>query len=112
MIGFKSPTSEKIGLRTLEPADVEGLRVLIEHQRAKAERVLGREVRVLCCYEAAQHQPSVHQRLSGHLRSAHFPSAQPAKARVIRTGGLHWMLTQLLSHLLLKRAPDCPPYWR
>ncbi len=35
-----------------QPADVEGLRELIEHQRAKAERALGREVRVLCCYEA------------------------------------------------------------
>ena len=52
MVGIKSPASEKIGLHSLEPADVEGLRVLIEHQRAKAERALGRDVRVLCCYEA------------------------------------------------------------
>ena len=52
VVGVKSPASKKIGLYSLEAADVEGLRVLIEHQRAKAERVLGREVRVLCCYEA------------------------------------------------------------
>ena len=52
VVGVKSPASEKIGLHSLEPADVEGLRVLLEHRRAKAERVLGRDVRVLCCYEA------------------------------------------------------------
>ncbi len=52
VVGVKSPASEKIGLHSLEPADLEGLRVLLEHQRAKAERVLGRDVRVLCCYEA------------------------------------------------------------
>ena len=52
IVGVKSPISEKIGLHSLGPADVEALRQLIEHRRAKAERVLGREVRVLCCYEA------------------------------------------------------------
>ncbi len=52
MVGVKSPTSEKIGLHSLGPADTEGLRDLIEKQRAKAERALDREVRVLCCYEA------------------------------------------------------------
>ena len=52
VVGIKSPASEKIGLHSLEPADVEGLKVLIEHQRAKAERALRRDVRVLCCYEA------------------------------------------------------------
>ena len=52
VVGVKSPASEKIGLHSLEPADTEGLRGLIEMQRAKAERALGREVRVLCCYEA------------------------------------------------------------
>ncbi len=52
VVGVKSPTSERIGLHTLGPADKEGLRDLIESQRAKAERALGGEVRVLCCYEA------------------------------------------------------------
>ncbi|MDE0048799.1 MAG: IS110 family transposase [Rhodospirillales bacterium] len=52
IVGVKSPISEKIGLHSLGPADVEALRQLIEHRRAKAERVLGRKVRVLCCYEA------------------------------------------------------------
>ena len=52
VVGVKSPASEKIGLHSLGPADKEGLKDLIENQRAKAERVLGREVRVLCCYEA------------------------------------------------------------
>ena len=52
VVGIKSPTSERIGLHSLAPADVEGLRDLIERQRAKAERALGPEVRVLCCYEA------------------------------------------------------------
>ena len=52
VVGVKSPASERIGLHSLGPADVEGLRDLIEIQRAKAERALEREVRVLCCYEA------------------------------------------------------------
>ena len=52
VVGIKSPTSEKIGLHSLAPADKEGLRDLIEKQRAKAERALDWEVRVLCCYEA------------------------------------------------------------
>ena len=52
VVGVKSPASKKIGLHSLGPADVEGLRDLIERQRAKAERALGQEVRVLCCYEA------------------------------------------------------------
>ena len=52
VVGVKSPASEKIGLHSLGPADKEGLKDLIENQRAKAERALGREVRVLCCYEA------------------------------------------------------------
>ena len=52
VVGVKSPVSEKIGLHSLGPADKEGLRDLIENQLAKAERTLGRKVRVLCCYEA------------------------------------------------------------
>lgn len=52
VVGVKNPASEKIGLHTLGPADKEGLKDLIEHQRAKAQRALGRELRVLCCYEA------------------------------------------------------------
>ena len=52
VVGVKSPSSEKIGLHSLGPADKESLRDLIENQRAKAERALDREVRVLCCYEA------------------------------------------------------------
>ena len=52
VIGVKSPASEKIGLHSLGPADKEGLRDLIETQRAKAEQALDREIRVLCCYEA------------------------------------------------------------
>ena len=53
VVGVKSPASKRIGLHSLGPADVEGLRDLIERQRAKAERALGREARVLCCYEAS-----------------------------------------------------------
>ena len=52
VVGVKSPASERIGLHTLGPADVAGLRALIARHRAKAERALGRGVRVLCCYEA------------------------------------------------------------
>ena len=52
VIGVKSPASEKIGLHSLGPADKEGLRDLIETQRAKAEQALDREIRVLCRYEA------------------------------------------------------------
>ena len=55
VVGIKSPASDRIGLHSLGPVDgatVEGLRELIENQRAKAAQALGREVRVLCCYEA------------------------------------------------------------
>ena len=55
VVGVKSPASDRIGLHSLGPVDaatVEGLRELIKNQRAKAEQALGREVRVLCCYEA------------------------------------------------------------
>ena len=52
VVGIKGPTSERIGVHSLGSADAEGLRDLIERQRAKAERDLGREVHVLCCYEA------------------------------------------------------------
>ena len=48
VVGVKSPASGKIGPHSLGPADKEGLRSLIENQRAKAERALGQEVRVLC----------------------------------------------------------------
>ena len=52
VVGIKSPASERIGLHSLGAADVVGLKDLIENQQTKAERALGREVRVLCCYEA------------------------------------------------------------
>ena len=52
VIGIKSPASERIGLHSLGAADVVCLKDLIEHQQTKAERALGREMRVLCCYEA------------------------------------------------------------
>ena len=52
VIGIKSPVNERIGLHTIEAANVDALRGLIERHRAKAERVLKREMRVLNCYEA------------------------------------------------------------
>ncbi len=51
--GLKSPAGDRIGLHTLAASDVEGMRALIERHRAKVERGLGHEPRVLCCYEAA-----------------------------------------------------------
>jgi transposase len=52
VVGVKSPASERIGLHSLGAADVEGVRDLIDRQRTKAARALGRELDVLCCYEA------------------------------------------------------------
>ena len=52
VVGIKSPVNERIGLHTIEAANVDALRDLIERHRAKAERVLDREVRVLNYYEA------------------------------------------------------------
>ena len=52
VVGINSPTSDRIGLHSLGAADVDALRELVERQRAKAERALGGDVRVLCCYEA------------------------------------------------------------
>ena len=52
VVGIKSPVSERIGLHSLGAADAGGLKNLIERHQAKAEMALGRDVRVLCCYEA------------------------------------------------------------
>ena len=52
VVGIKSPVNDRIGSHTLEAANVDALRDLIERHRAKAEQVLDHEVRVLNCYEA------------------------------------------------------------
>ncbi len=52
VVGIKIPTRDRIGLHVLPAADTDALKILIEEQRAKAERALGQQVRVLCCYEA------------------------------------------------------------
>lgn len=52
VVGITGSTGERIGLHALGSADVEGLKDLIERQRARVERALGHEVRVVCCYEA------------------------------------------------------------
>lgn len=52
LAGMKCPTGDRIGLHSLDAGDVDGVRDLIGLQRAKAERSLGHDVRVLCCYEA------------------------------------------------------------
>ena len=52
VVWLKSPAGDRIGLHTLTASDVEGVRTLIERDRAKVERGLGSEPRVLCCYEA------------------------------------------------------------
>lgn len=52
VVGLKSPLGERIGLHSIGAADVEGLKGLVEHHRAKAERATDREVRTVCCYEA------------------------------------------------------------
>ena len=51
-----------------------------------------------------QHQLGVHLNRSGHLRSTHFPSAQPAKAHPNGTGGLRRMDT-LQRGLSRRRRP-------
>ncbi|MDD9998193.1 MAG: hypothetical protein OXQ89_10655, partial [Rhodospirillaceae bacterium] len=52
VVGIASPTGECIGPGALGSADVEGLQDLIKRQRSRAERAVGDEVRVVCCYEA------------------------------------------------------------
>ena len=52
VIGIKSPSAGRIGLHTLRASDTAGLRDPIARHRARAERAVGREVGVLCCYEA------------------------------------------------------------
>ena len=52
VVGLKNPLGERIGLHSIGAADVEGLKGLAEHHRAKAERATDREVRTVCCYEA------------------------------------------------------------
>lgn len=52
VVGIKIPNRDRIGLHALPAADTDALKTLIEEQQAKAERVLGQQVRVLCCYEA------------------------------------------------------------
>ena len=58
-VGLKSPLrakigllSEKIGLHTLDAADVAGLKGLLEQHRSRAEQALGLGVEVRVCYEA------------------------------------------------------------
>ena len=46
--------------------------------------------------------------LSGHLRSTHFPIAQPVKERANRTGGLHRMDTQLRVAASFSRRSNKP----
>ncbi len=52
VVGIKSPQGEKIGLRTLDAADVAGLRDVIAQHQSKAERALDQAVAVRVCYEA------------------------------------------------------------
>ncbi len=52
VVGIKNPARDRIGLHALPAADTDALKALIEEQQARAERVLGQQVRVLCCYEA------------------------------------------------------------
>ncbi len=52
VVAVHTPPADKIGLHRLAAGDVEGLLALIAHQRAWAEKVLARPVRVASCYEA------------------------------------------------------------
>ena len=52
VVGLKSPLGEKIGLHTLDAADVAGLKCLLEERRSRAEQTLGEAVNVRVCYEA------------------------------------------------------------
>ena len=52
VVGLKSPLGERIGLHSIGAADVESLKGLVEHHRAKAERGTDWQVRTVCCYEA------------------------------------------------------------
>jgi len=52
LVGLKSPLSERIGLHGIGAAAVADLKGLIDHHRTEAARVLRREVRTVCCYEA------------------------------------------------------------
>ncbi len=47
VVGLKSPLGDRIGVHTIGAADVGGLAALMEHHRAKAERVLSRPVRAV-----------------------------------------------------------------
>lgn len=49
LVGLKSPLNERIGLHDISAAAVEDLKALIDHHRTEAARVLGREVRTVCC---------------------------------------------------------------
>ena len=52
VVAVHTPPVDKIGLHKLAAGDVEGLLALISRQRARAEKALGRPVRVASCYEA------------------------------------------------------------
>jgi len=52
VVGLKSPLGEKIGLHTLDAADVASLKGLLEQHRSRAEQSLGRGIEVRVCYEA------------------------------------------------------------
>ena len=67
VVGIKSPVNDRICLHTLEAANVDALRDLIERHRAKAEQVLDHEVRVLNCYEAGYEGFWLARRLDGAM---------------------------------------------
>ncbi len=49
VVAVHRPPVDKIRLHKLAAGDVEGLLVLISRQRARAEKALGRPVRVASC---------------------------------------------------------------
>ena len=52
VVAAHTPPVDKIRLHKLAAGDVEGLLALISRRRARAEKALGRPVRVASCYEA------------------------------------------------------------
>ncbi len=83
VVAVHTPPVDKVGLHKLAAGDVEGLLALIARQRARAEKALGRPVRVASCYEAGYDAFWLHRVLvanavdNQNIRSPQWHSLSP-----------------------------------
>ncbi len=86
LVGIQDPMSKKISQHKLDPGDAEGLVALIGRKRQALAHKLGKEVRVLSCYEAGYDGFWLHRFLEAAGIDNHVldPASLPVKRRARR----------------------------